>query len=102
MEVVQSFRFLGVHISLSWATNTSAVAKKGAQRLHFLSILKKAQLPQKLLINFYRCTIESVISFCITAWYSSCSYDNKKALQRIIKTAQRITGTPLPANEDIQ
>ncbi|KAL2079719.1 hypothetical protein ACEWY4_025463 [Coilia grayii] len=46
----ESLRFLRVHISqdLYWSTNTSAVAKKGTQRLHSLRILKKAQLPSTI------------------------------------------------------
>nr|XP_023657618.1 uncharacterized protein LOC111838636 [Paramormyrops kingsleyae] len=104
VEVVQSFRFLGVHISrdLSWTRNTNAVTKKGLQRLHFLRSLKTARLPRQLLVHFYRCTIESVITHCITAWYSGCTLENRKTLQRIIKSAQWITGTQLPSLEEIR
>ncbi|TWW73566.1 hypothetical protein D4764_15G0009600 [Takifugu flavidus] len=35
-------------------------------------------------------------------WYGSCTIAEHKALQRVVKTAQRITGTPLPAIEDVQ
>lgn len=43
VEMVHSFRFLGVHINQdrSWNTNTTAVAKTGPRKLHFLRILKK-------------------------------------------------------------
>ena len=54
-----------------------------------------------LLINFYRCTIESVIKYCITAGFSSYTSDNKKALQRIIRSGQWIIGTHLPTLEEI-
>jgi hypothetical protein len=33
---------------------------------------------------FYRCTIESMLSGCITAWYGNCSAHNCKALQRVV------------------
>ncbi|KAM6974282.1 uncharacterized protein LKV04_015920 [Tautogolabrus adspersus] len=103
VEVVQSFKYLGVHISqdATWSVNTTAMAKKGLQRLHFLRCLKKARLPQQLLVNFYRSAIESVITYCITAWYSGCTLENRKSLQRIIRTAERITGSQLPRLEDI-
>jgi hypothetical protein len=39
--------------------------------------------------NFYRCTIESTI---ITAWYGNCTTRNLRALQRVVRSAQRITG----------
>ncbi len=103
VEIVQSFKYLGVHIShnATWTANTSLMVKKGLQRLHFLRLLKKARLPQQLLVNFYRSVIESVITYCIAVWYSGCTSENKKSLQRIIKTAEKITGSQLPGLEDI-
>ena len=47
--------------------------------------------------NFYRCTIESILSGCITAWYGNCTTRNHKALQRVVRSDQRITGGKLPA-----
>ncbi|KAK3549054.1 hypothetical protein QTP70_029515, partial [Hemibagrus guttatus] len=55
-----------------------------------------------ILVNFYRCAIESILTNCITVWYGNCSVAAHKALQREFKIAQRIIGTPLPAVEDIQ
>ena len=53
--------------------------------------LKKFGMSAKTLTNFYRCTIESVLSGCITAWHGSCSAADCNALQRVVKTAERIT-----------
>ncbi|KAI5619532.1 gastrula zinc finger protein XlCGF28.1-like [Silurus asotus] len=104
VERVSSFKFLGIHISadLSWNINTSSLVKKAHQRLFFLRTLKKNQLSSDILVNFYRCAVESILTSCVTVWYGSCSAAERKALQRVVKTAQRITGTPLPAMEDIQ
>ena len=33
----------------------------------------------------------------ITAWYGNCSASDRKALQRVVQTAQYITGAKLPA-----
>ena len=55
----------------------------------------------KTLKNFYRCTIESILSGCITAWYGSCSAADRKALQRVVKTAERIIGGHLPSVQGI-
>ncbi|XP_023856741.2 S-methyl-5'-thioadenosine phosphorylase [Salvelinus sp. IW2-2015] len=38
-----------------------------------------------------RCTIESILSGCITAWYNNCTALNCKALQRVVRFAQLIT-----------
>ncbi|XDV19455.1 hypothetical protein PO909_024925 [Leuciscus waleckii] len=101
---VSSFKFLGTHISadMSWTPNTSCLVKKAHQRLFFLTTLRKNQLSSTILVNFYRCAIESILTNCATVWYGSCSVAERKALQRVVKTAQRITGTPLPAIEHIQ
>ncbi|KAI3355125.1 hypothetical protein L3Q82_017989 [Scortum barcoo] len=45
--------------------------------------------------------IESILTGCITAWYSSCTALNRKALQRVVKAAQHITRTELPSMEDL-
>ncbi len=54
VERVRSFTFLGIYLSdsLSWSTNTTAAVKKAQQRLHFLRVLKKNRLCQKLLVAF--------------------------------------------------
>ena len=103
VERVASFRFLGVHIQedLSWGTNTKAIIKKAQQRLYFLRVLKKYHPRRELLVSFYRSTVESILTYCIGVWFSSCTVAERLALQRVVKTAQRIIGCPLPSLEDI-
>uniref|UniRef100_A0A3P9ISK5 Reverse transcriptase domain-containing protein n=1 Tax=Oryzias latipes TaxID=8090 RepID=A0A3P9ISK5_ORYLA len=103
VDRVHSIRYLGVLITedLSWTANTTAAVGKAQQRLHFLRILRRNNLDKKLLVTFYRATIESILTYCITAWYAGCSAADRKALQRVINTAQKITGSPLPSLEDI-
>ena len=43
-----------------------------------------------------RYTIESILSGCITAWYAH----KRKALQRVVRSAQRISGGKIPALQD--
>jgi hypothetical protein len=64
-----SFKVLGVHITdqLNWSTHTDSIVKKAQQLLFNLRRLKKFGLSPKALTNFYRCTIESILSGCITA-----------------------------------
>ena len=56
---------------------------------------------KRLLKSFYNCTIESILTGCITAWYGNCSASDRKALQRVVRTAQYITGAKLPAIQDL-
>uniref|UniRef100_A0AAZ3NU15 Ciliary BBSome complex subunit 2 N-terminal domain-containing protein n=1 Tax=Oncorhynchus tshawytscha TaxID=74940 RepID=A0AAZ3NU15_ONCTS len=48
-------------------------------------------------IRVYRCTIECILSGCMTAWYGNCTTHNRKAFQWVVWYAQRITGGKLPA-----
>jgi hypothetical protein len=80
---------------MKWSTHTDCVVKKPLQHLFNLRRLKKFGLSSKTLTNIYRCTIESILSGCITAWYGNCNSLNRKALQRVVRSAQRITGCKL-------
>jgi hypothetical protein len=51
--------------------------------------------------NFYRHTIESILSGCIIAWYGKCTIRNHMDLQKVVQSAQRITRGILPALQDI-
>ncbi|KAI4882367.1 hypothetical protein NFI96_008890 [Prochilodus magdalenae] len=103
VEQVTSFKFLGTHISsdLTWSLNSSVLVKKAQQRLYFLRSLKKVHLSPRILVNFYRCTIKSILTNGISVWYGNCCAADRKALLRVVKMAQRITGTQLPTIQDI-
>ncbi|KAI3362571.1 hypothetical protein L3Q82_001613 [Scortum barcoo] len=103
VEVVSSYRYLGVHISddLTWSNNTSCLIRK-AHRLYFLRRLRRrAGWGAQVLTSFYRCVVESVLSSCIIVWHGSCSAAEKKALQRVVKAAQRTVGRSLSTTMDI-
>ncbi len=73
VERVNSFKFLGVHITedLTWSTHTDAVLKKAHQRLFFLRRLRKFGMSPSILRSFYTCTVESILTGCITAWFGN-------------------------------
>ncbi|KAL0197539.1 hypothetical protein M9458_006079, partial [Cirrhinus mrigala] len=98
VERVSSTKFLGVHITedLTWTTNTMSLSKKAQQRLHFLRWLKRASLPPPILTTFYRGTIESVLTSCITVWYGNCSAADRKTLQQTVNTAAKIMSLSPP------
>ncbi|KAI4889747.1 hypothetical protein NFI96_019341, partial [Prochilodus magdalenae] len=103
VEIVKSTKFLGVHLAedLTWSLNTSTITKKAQQRLYFLRRLRKAHLPPPILTTFYRGTIESILSSCITAWFGNCTASDCKSLQRVVRTAEKIIGVSLPTITDI-
>uniref|UniRef100_A0A3P9MZN2 Reverse transcriptase domain-containing protein n=1 Tax=Poecilia reticulata TaxID=8081 RepID=A0A3P9MZN2_POERE len=103
VERVADFRFLGVHIEqgLTWNVNTFELIKKAQQRLYFLRVLRKNNIKEKLLVSLYRCSIESILTYCICVWYNNSTAAQRKALQRVVNTAQKIIGCSLPSLEDL-
>ncbi|KAK3536544.1 hypothetical protein QTP86_013742, partial [Hemibagrus guttatus] len=103
VEIIKSTKFLSVHLAedLTWSLNTSSITKKAQQRLYFLRRLRKAHLPPLILTTFYRGTIESILSSCITAWFGNCTVSDHKTLKRIVRTAEKIIGVSLPSITDI-
>uniref|UniRef100_A0AAZ3S0Y5 Reverse transcriptase domain-containing protein n=1 Tax=Oncorhynchus tshawytscha TaxID=74940 RepID=A0AAZ3S0Y5_ONCTS len=103
VEQVESFKFLGIHINnkLEWSKHTKTVVKRTRQSLFPLRKLKRFGMGPEILKRFSSCNIESIQTGCITAWYGNCSASDRKALQRVVRTAQHITGAKLPAIQDL-
>ncbi|KAL0148259.1 hypothetical protein M9458_056405 [Cirrhinus mrigala] len=100
---VETFRFLGNTISqdLKWDNHIDAIVKKAQQRLFFLRQLRKFNLPQELLKQFYTAIIESVLCTSITVWFSSATKSDLRRLHRTVRTAERIIGTTLPTLQEL-
>ncbi|KAK1804908.1 hypothetical protein P4O66_019284, partial [Electrophorus voltai] len=98
-----NIKFLGVHLAenLTWTLNISSITKRAQQRLYFLWKLREAHLPSPIPITFYRGTVESILSSCIITWFGNCTAFDRKTLQRIVRTAEKITGVSLPSTTDI-
>ncbi|KAK3539470.1 hypothetical protein QTP70_008487 [Hemibagrus guttatus] len=103
VEIIKSTKFLGVHLveDLTWSPNTNSITKKAQQHLYFLRRLRKAHRPPPILTTFYRGTIESILSSCITAWFGNCTVLDCKTLQRIVRTAEKIVRVSLPSITNI-
>ncbi len=103
VEWVNSFKFLSVHITedLTWSAHTDAVLKKAHQRLFFLRRLRKFGMSPSILRSFYTCTVESILTGCITGWFGNSTAGNRKALQSVVWTGCHIVGGELPSLQDI-
>ncbi len=75
--------------------------EKAQQRLYFLRQLKKFNLPQAHMTQFYSAVIESVLCSSITVWFGSASKSDIRRLQRTVRTAERIIGVHLPSLQDL-
>ncbi len=75
--------------------------RQAQQRLYFLRKLRRARAPAPIMCTFYRGTIESILTSCITVWYGACNASCRKSLQRIVRAAEKIVGVSLPFLQDI-
>ncbi len=103
VERVSSFKYLGVNISedLTWTTHIQTQVKKARQRLYHLRQLRKFRVSPAILKTFYSGAIESVLTQCISVWYGNSLNQDCKALQRVVRLAERISGSALPPLQDI-
>ncbi len=95
VTAVESFRFLGTTISqdLKWDNHIESIVKKAQQRLYFLRQLRKFNLPQELLNQFYSAIIESVLCTSTTVWFNLATKSDLRRLRRVVRTAERIIGS---------
>ncbi len=103
VERVSSFKYLGVNISedLTWTAHIQTQVKKARQRLYHLRQLRKFRVSPTILKTFYSGAIESVLTQCISVWFSNATNQDCKALQRVVRLAERISGSALPSLQDI-
>ncbi len=93
VAAVELFRFLGTTISqdLKWNNHNDSIVKKGPAEAVFSPQLRKFNLPQELLKQFYSAIIESVLCSSITVWFGSATKTDIRRLHE-----ERIIGAPLP------
>ena len=76
------------------------MVKAARKCLFFLRRLKKFGMDSIILTNFYRCTIESNLTGCITVWYGSCTDRDHKALCSVVRSAEFIIDRKLPVLQE--
>ncbi len=106
-----AFEWTNTHKSMSNCPYLRVFLLKGSQLLpspaeelallYFLRQLRKFNLPQELLKQFYSAIIESVLCTSITVWFSSATKSDLRRLRRVVRTAERIIGTTLPTLQEL-
>ncbi len=86
---------------LKWDNHIESIVNKAQQRFYFLHQLRKFKLPQDLLKQFYSAIIVSVLCTSVTVWFSSATKSDLRRLRRVVRTAERIIGTPLPTLQEL-
>ncbi len=62
---------------------------------------KKSQSPAPIMCTFYRGTIESILTSCITVWYGACNASCRKSLQGEWEQLRRSLVSLSPSLQDI-
>ena len=99
ITIVESTRFLGTIISrdLKWELNINALIKKAQMRMYFLWQLWKFRLSRAMMVKFYTAIIESILTLSITIWFPAATVKDKARVERVIRSAERVTGSALPS-----
>ncbi len=87
--------------TVHWCLKCLTQVKKARQRLYHLRQLRKFRVSPAILKTFYSGAIESVLTQCISVWYNNATNQDCKALQRVVRLAERISGSALPSLQDI-
>ncbi len=76
--------------TLNWTTQTDS-SEEGPPASLLPQATEEIWSELNIFRQFYSCTVESILTGCITAWYENCIALNRKALKRIVQTAQHIS-----------
>ncbi len=100
VKTVEICRFLGTTISqdVKWDSHIYFIVKETQQRLYFVFQLRKFNLPQKLLKQFYSVITESTLCNS-TVRFSSATKSDLRRLRRIVRTAEHWPRTILIQSE---
>ena len=103
LEVVESVKLLGMHISndLKWNSHISVFMKKANKRLYFLSQLKRSNVGSKELITFYCTCIRPVTEYGCPVFHDSLPNYLVTDIERIQKRAMRIIFPALSYDESL-
>ena len=94
VERVNEYKYLGTILDskLTFDTNTQSIHKRCQSRLFCLKKLRSLGVNESILGNFYRCFLESVLTFGFLCWYSGLSVRNKNVLDRVVKVSGKVVG----------
>ena len=95
VERVSEYKYLGTVVDnkLNFNQNTLSIQKKCQSRIYCLQKLRNLQVNEKVLKGFYRCFIESVLTFSFMCWFGGLSVKNKSMLNRVVNVCSKIVGT---------
>ncbi len=104
VERVNSFKFLCVHITedLTWSCSHRRSAEEGTSAPLLPETAEEVwNEPQHPQILLHPALWRASWPAASTAWFGNSTAGNRKALQRVVRTARHIVGGELPSLQDI-
>ena len=94
VERVSEYKYLGTVLDnkQSFAVNTNFISKKCQSRIFCLQNLRSLNVNARVLHNFYRCFIESVLTFSFLCWYGNLAVKSKNVLNRVVNVCGKVVG----------
>ncbi|XP_070398816.1 uncharacterized protein [Nothobranchius furzeri] len=74
--------------------------EKAQKKRNFLRQLKKFNLPAQTMRQFCTSVIRSILTSSVTVWYAGATIRDKRKLQRVVRSAEKVIGCKLPSIED--
>ena len=92
VEIVKSYKYLGVHIQndLKWNTHINSQIKKANKSMYHVRCLNNLHVDCRLICLLYNSMIASILHFSISSWFNSCSKYLKDNIYKIEKRVKRI------------
>ncbi|XP_025755542.1 uncharacterized protein sypl1 isoform X1 [Oreochromis niloticus] len=84
VEVVDKYKYLGTIFDnlLKFSANTEEILRRCHQRLYLLRKLNSFGVNTPIMMTFYYAFLESIMTFSITCWFHSLSFQNKNRLHQ--------------------
>ena len=97
VDRVTEYKYLGTIIdnTLKFDCNTRATNKKCQSRMYCLQKLRSLNVNPvnpSILAQFYRCFIESVLTFGFLCWFGGLSVKDKSVLNRVVNVCGKVVG----------
>ena len=94
VDRVHEYKYLGTVLDdkLNFTANIHNVYKKCQSRIFCLQKLRSLHVNPKILQEFYRCFVESVLTFSFICWYGSLNVKNKNVLNKVVNVCSKIVG----------
>ena len=92
LEIVKTTKLVGVTLTsdLKFHQHVQIIVKKAYKKIWMLRRLKDFGVKQKDLLEIYKTEIRSSLEYCVPAWNSALTEEDKSEIERVQKTALKI------------